>query len=267
MADDQGETIQSGEETVAPPQEAQETPSESTEETEPTGASEGEDDSQESEGLSKRAQERFEKLATERNKATAEAATLRQKLKREEPEADSQQNQQLPPWMNQQNTVGDLPEEVTPEQYRQHIAAEADRIVQLRLQQKDLEQKRVQNFDSDISYLEKEYPELAEDITDKKLLSSLDKAKATFERTLRANPDARLRDFIEPIMEARLGGVEVGRSTASASLAQQQGESAVFPGSQSSRPVSSEQQLIEMLARGEISAKEAQEKYPDLLGS
>lgn len=213
------------------------------------------------EDLSERGQKRIQQLANERNAAVS---SLREIAVNEEEQSAGQPQEQTPPWM-QRDPMRDLGPEVTPDQYRNHVRSEADRLVQLRMQQYHQSQQREKALDQDINYLEKEYPELAGDIEDKRLASSLERAKKNYSLALRANPDARLKDFIEPIMEARSGGLETGRETASASLAEQKKQGAVTPSTTTSADhQSSEDQVMQMLKEGKITAKEAEEQYPDL---
>lgn len=261
MADDPKEEVQetsTGAETSEEPLQPEQTTSEPEESAEP-------DQPQESEGeeekLSERAQKRLQQLANERNSLKQENQSLKQGILQEE---TSQTEVNLPPWLQKKPDI-ELGDEVTPEQYQQHLSAKAEQIADLKIGQFQKQLVREKNLNSDIEYLETNYPELRGEITDKKLATAVEKAKETFKRVLKSDPDARFKDFIEPIVEARSAAEELGREKASVALTQQQESSAVRSGASTTTRVSTSDQLAQMLATGEITAEEAEAKYPDLL--
>lgn len=261
MADDPKEPVENtgaGEETGGEPSQPEQTASEpESQESDQTQETQGEE-----EKLSERGQKRVQELANERNNLKQENQSLKQGILQEE---DSQQSeQQLPPWLQRRNDL-ELGDEVTPEQYQQHLSAKAEQIADLKIGQFQKQLAREKKLNSDIDYLEGKYAELRGEISDKKLANAVEKAKETYKRVLKADPDARFRDFIEPIMEARSAAEESGREQASATLNQQKESGAVRSSSSTPTRVSNSDQLSEMLAKGEITAEEAEAKYPDLL--
>lgn len=228
-----------------------------------------------SEVKSERGQKRVQQLANQANRAgelEQEVQTLRQQLSANQENTQTQDSpqvtEQLPPWMNQEPSLPQLGDEVTPEQYQQHVLIAADQLVQQRLAQRDRQAQIARsiqsNYDKDISQLEKKYAD-AFDSNDPVLSRATQRAFQNYQRAIRVDPNARVADYLEPILEARSGGVDQGRETASANLARQAAEGAVQPGSSSAKNVSSQEQLEQMLAKGEITAEEAMKNYPDLL--
>ncbi len=249
----------------------QQTGSPTDETAEPQGSDQPESEAVSPEGedviSSERGQKRVQQLANERNKAKQEAESLREKLSKDDEEPQQRPQQAIPDWHKPQDPFSQLGGgEITVDQLRSIVITEADRRAQMRVQQQEARRQRVENFDQDVRHLEESYPELKEGIEDTHLGSAIEKAKRNFQVAVRADPNARIRDFIEPIMEARTGGVEQGRDTASAKLAKQQSETAVTPGTSKTKRVSSEEELARMLRDGEITAKEAEKQYPELLG-
>ena len=260
MADDQGVVEETGgEETPEVTQDQpKQTPSEEkVVEAQQPDQPEGEATTEYKEVKSERGKKRVQDLARE-------AKSLREQLEasREQPKADSQE--QLPPWMRQEG-IPELGDEVTREQYEQHLNAKAQHIAKLEVEQLRQEQSVERNLDRDITDLEKKYPELAGEISDKGLEKAIRVANKNFQTALKADKSIRYKDFIEPLMQARSGGEQSGREKASANLAKQADSSAVKSKTPSQTRVSSEDQLANMLATGEISAEEAMKKFPDLL--
>lgn len=265
MADDQ--EVQGGEATTSEPSQAPEQTTSSEVEGSEAQVSDQQESqetqtSQEDDGglvKSKRGQDRIQQLANERNELAQENKKLRDFVPQQEQQPEAEQ--QVPPWM-QRDPLQDLGSEVTPDQYRQHVVSQADRIAQLRIAQYQKAQERRKKLDNDLSYLEKTYPELSKEIDDPKLSNSLEKAKRNYQIALQANPDASLRDFIEPIMEARVGGMDRGRETASQNLAKQSQESAVKSGTQTQESASVEDLRKEMWKDPGKVARILEEKLP-----
>lgn len=269
MADDQ--EVKSGGETASEPSKTpNQTTSQEVDQTQDLGSDQSqetadEQTSSDGEALvkSERGQKRIQELANKAN-AAKELESENQKLRemvtpQEETEAVSQQNT-LPPWM-QYDPYKNLGGEITKDQLRQLVQSEARQMSQLEVERFKRQVKREQNFENDLSYLEKKYPELNE-IQDKRLKKSLDIAKRNYQLALKANPDARLKDFVEPIMEARVGGQDLGRETASAKLAQQNQETAVKTSAQTKDSTSIEDLRKEMWKNPGRVAKILEEQLP-----
>lgn len=172
--------------------------------------------------------------------------------------------QQTPPWISQ-IPVPEPGGEITPDKYREDVFNTAQTIVQAHIADKDRRDTVRDNLRDDMSYLEKSYPE-AFDSDDKDLKESFRKSHENFLKAAKADPNVRFRDFAEPILKARSQGVEQGRDTASARLAEQKAEAAVkSDASKSSKRVTSTEQLEKMIANDEITPEEAEKQYPDLL--
>lgn len=264
MSDEPGDVITDGAEPVQEPQEPEQTAEEAAPETtEGEGQAEVEEVVEESEIKSERGKNRVQQLANERNQLAQENKSLRESMT-EEPKADSQQ---MPPWMQQQSGFGDLAgKELTPQEYEQHLAARAEQIADLRIQSLERKMEFQRNVENDITYLEKSYPELAGEIDDPILNEAITKARDNFKKAAAVDPTVRFRDFLEPTMKVRRGGEQAGRSQASSKLAEQSAQSAPRSEKPSKSEGNSEEKLIEMMQKGEISAKEAEALISQLSG-
>jgi polyhydroxyalkanoate synthesis regulator phasin len=276
--------VKSGEETAEQPSNAKQTSTE----VEPKPDAEKPDqpeaeskDTTEDEVKSERGRKRVQDLANKAKSAEeradhaeAKVETLRSQIPEitkdtGEPEPDRQKTAKLPPWMGKTalpKPSEDLGEEVSPEQYRRHVVETADNLVSIRLAEKERHDTIRNNFDQDMNTLESKYPD-AFDSEDKALQTGFKKVYENYRKAVKADPTVRFKEFAEPILEARSVGMEEGRDSASATLAEQKSQTAVTPSTTSVKKISSEQQLAEMLSKGEITAEEAARKYPDLLPS
>lgn len=264
MVDEPEEVLEEtgGEETAEEPQEPEQTPEESVE---------AEDEAQvdaateEPEIKSERGQRRVQQLANERNSLREENQTLRQTVM-EEPRTASPQ-EQLPPWMQPNEGFESLAgKELSPEQYEQHLTAKARQIAALEVQQVRREIEFKSNLEQDISHLERTYPELSGNISDPALSRAIAKAQQNFKVAVAANPNVRLRDFIEPLMEVRRGGEQEGRSKASLNLQKQVEDTAPISNAGQAKRESTEAELMRQLETGEISAAEAEKLIEQLQG-
>ena len=223
---------------------------------------------------SERGQQRVQQLANKANEAVktveqvkVERDTLRDELgKITQPQAPYGQSPTLP-WLNQQPQRPSLGEEVTPDQYWQHVEAEAtqkaDTIVDLRLREYQQKQQIKENYEDDISKLETDYSE-AFSSNDPELKTEFKRQFDLYRKTLQVDPEVRFRDFAGPLLKARSIGVEKGKDEAIATLSQQASEGAVKPSSDKSDPKTTEEQLIEMMKSGQISASEAEKRISQL---
>lgn len=223
---------------------------------------------------SERGQQRVQQLANKANEAVKDVETVkveRDTLKDElnkitQPPAPKEQGPTLP-WLNQQPQRPSLGEEVTPDQYWNHVESEAskkaDTIVDLRLRQFQQKQTIKENYGEDISALEETYPE-AFNSSDQELKTEFKRQFNLYQKTLQVDSNVRFKDFAGPLLKARSIGVEKGKDEAVATLSQQASEGAVKPSSDKNDPKTTEDQLIEMMKKGEISAKEAEKRFAKL---
>jgi hypothetical protein len=263
MADETEEVLveTGGEETPEQPQEAEQTTDEAGD-----VEAEGQAETTEAEPeiKSERGQKRVQELANERNNLKQENQTLRQAVQ-EEPPAVSQQ--ETPPWMQPGQEFENLAgQELTPEQYEAHLTARARQMAQLEVAQLRQEMTFKNNLEQDVSYLERTYPELSGEISDPSLQRAISKAQENFKKAQKADPNVRLRDFIEPMMDVRQGGEQQGRATATARLNEQASDSAPRSDKSSAARLSSEAQLEKALADGTISIQEAEKLMAELQG-
>ena len=119
----------------------------------------------------------------------------------------SEQVQQPVNFYNQQAPVQptEVPydTELTVEQYQQQVARQAEMIADLKLQQfeqKQLAKERADNFERDVENIERRYPELnAEGENYDPTLSN--KIASMYEKLSNKNPDIRLKDIVEDVMD------------------------------------------------------------------
>jgi hypothetical protein len=247
--------------------------------TEKPAYSEAPDQSQEEtdvpEVKSERGQNRVQELANKAREAETTVVKTKQEndsLKAElgkltQPEPKPAMADQSLPWMQQPETRPSLGEEVSQEQYWQHIEAEAtkkaDTIVDLRLRQRDIRDKIEKNYGNDISDLESSYPEAFES-NDPELKAEFKRQFNLYQKTLQVDPEVRFKDFAGPLLKARSIGVEQGKNEAVSTLSQQASESAVQPTTEKSDSMTTEDQLIEAMKSGKITAEEAEKRISQL---
>lgn len=257
MTDDGAEPV---EEPQEPEQTAEESAPEIETENDQSASNNGAD---ESEIKSERGQRRVQQLANERNNLKEENQTLRQTLQ-EEPTAVSQQV--TPPWTQRKEYENLAGQELTPEQYEQHLTAKAREIASIEVASLRKEMTFKNNLEQDISYLERTYEELRGEIKDQSLQRAVNKARDNFKIAQRADPTIRFRDFIEPLMEVRQGAEQVGRANASARL-QEQADSGALKTERTTAPrASSEEELMRQIDSGEITLAEAEARIAQLQG-
>ncbi len=205
-----------------------ETPTESssvetTEETpqagaEPAGQTETpNEDVETGEGPKKGAQQRIRELNQAKKDAEAKAQGLEQKLAAITGGSTPRGGQNVP-----QIQPG---QEVTPEQYRQHVISQADALVNLRMAQSDA----VHRINSEASETIRKYPQLdpENESFDKELSESVTEATEAY---VRANPyGASVKKFVDKLMQPYQRAVtkEVGRATST--IAKQVSEGALRP--------------------------------------
>jgi len=264
MVDEPEEVLQEtgGEEPVEEPQE----PEQTTEETvEAEGEAQTEAETEESEIKSERGQKRVQQLANERNELRQENQTLRQVIQ-EEPRTVSPE-QVLPPWVQPKADFKDIAgQELTPEQYEQHLTVKAREIASLEVANLREEMTFKNNLEQDVSYLERTYPELSGELADPAIAKAINQAKTNFALAYKADHNVRLKDFIEPLMDVRRGAEQQGRATASARLQDQAASAAPLTQKTNASRVSSEEELMRQLDAGEISIEEAEKQIAKLHG-
>lgn len=219
-----------------------------------------EEDSEESgdelSSLSPKGQNRFQRLANENRR-------LRERLGEGMYAAATTEGQKPGaiesslPWANQ--SVSE-PREITEEQYKQDIAAEADKVVQERIAQYE----RQQRLKDDVRTLESTYDELNPDSEayNKDLSDLLAKQ---FLDVRKGNPDASLSEYVENIMSLRERGREEGKSEVSGKILKQAAQQAVAPaGDTTSTEGSLEEELIKQRKEGKITFEEFERRIEEL---
>jgi len=116
------------------------------------------------------------------------------------------------------------PVEISPEDYKRDVITTADGIVRARI---GLVEK-ANEIRSDLNDVQKKYDVLnpQSDKYDEKFSIKL---AGLFQNQLKANPNVKLSDFVDTIMEVRQGGREEGTAEATATLAEQKAEEALTP--------------------------------------
>lgn len=207
---------------------------------------------------SKRAESRQHELAQKVAEKSEEVESLRSQLERvqgymNQQSQVSQNTESMLPWLNNNND-GET-REITPDEYKRDLISAADTVATMRLAQYQQAQNRVNNFERDVNSIEKNYPELNKDSDgfDKGLSK---KITGLYQRASEKNPDLRLKDFVDDVMALREKGETEGRSQATRAIAQQEAQAATTPGGNSGTR-STDENVAEMLKKGEITAKEA----------
>lgn len=140
----------------------------------------------------------------------------------------------------------DLSEEVTPEQYRQHVMQQADALVQLRLKQSEALSRIAQES----SEVEKIYPQLDKDSDqfDKELSETISDA---IEAQLKVNPySTSVKKVAEKLMKPYLRSISNGVAKEKETIAKQVSESALRPTS-----VRQPEKTAETMSIAELEAK------------
>ena len=210
-----------------------ETPSTETTEAEPVVESE--------EQVSERASKRFQELANAKNQAEARVKELEEKIgttRAEDQEkflegvnppneAVSQQPTQQPtanglPWDQPQ------PTEVTMDDYKRDVVSTANAIAEARVNDVAFKLRKENEIRTDYLKVAAKYKELdPESDSYKKGLS--EKIAGLFKDQVMRNPNAKLYDFTNAIMELREEGKVAGQSDVTARLVQQKAEEALTP--------------------------------------
>lgn len=124
-----------------------------------------------------------------------------------------------------------LDQEITLDQYGQDVARQAKTIASAEIQQLRMEQalkERADNFERDVEAIERKYDVLNEDSPNHdSVLSS--KVAGMYERLSKDNPNIRLKDIVEDIMEIADRQSASSNASVSASVAQAAAETSIKP--------------------------------------
>lgn len=231
MEDDQADVkIEAGEEASIPEpstEEVQATEEADTQpvETEPTGEVEAEETPAESEAPKKGAQARIRELAKQKKSAESRASTAEERAKSLEERIAALTTPVGAAPQGQFTPQIDPGQDVTPEQYRDHVLGTASAMVELKIKQSEAI-NRINNETGEVVRL---YPQLdpSSDEYDPELSDAVTEAT---EAHIRQNPySASPKKFVEKLMRPYKRSVtkEVGKETAN--IAKQVAESAARP--------------------------------------
>ena len=169
-----------------------------------------------------RYERRTEKLIDKLKEKTDVESALRRQLE-EGRQVPQQEEQQLPPWLMPQ-----MPDEVTPEEYRANVAESARKLVQVEMRAFQNEFIKIENFRNDLIESEAKYPILdpKSEYYDK---VKSDKIAELYEKASAGDPNLRLSKFVDSIMSFHEAGQNSGREEIKASVIKQEAEAAVTP--------------------------------------
>lgn len=169
--------------------------------------------------LSRKAQKRIRRLADE-NKAMREQLRVGlDGLTATPPYVQAQSQESSLPW--------DQQTEITVDDYEKAVVSKADAIARARI----AEYESRQQLREDISQVKANYPEL--DPNSGEFDNDLaNKVSAHYQRIAKAEPNARLVDFVEDIMSIREKAVEEGRTVTTAKVVAQAAQQAISPTSE-----------------------------------
>lgn len=227
-------------ETQAPTEEAATTPDEGQEPGQEPAPAESDDKTAPEEKRPTRAERRIRELAAKRNEA---------------PQADPYYD--MPQFDPNMLPQVDPDQELTPEQYQQHLVQTADAMANLRIQQYDLNrraqeerQNTIRQFESDVAAVENTYKQLNPDDKDNFDPDLTERLVALYEQASDTNPKLRLKDFVDGVMDLSQRSATKSTADIQESLARQAAQGAVAP-STSARAEKS----IEEMTDAEIEAK------------
>lgn len=120
------------------------------------------------------------------------------------------------------------PVELSPDDYKRDVLTTADSLVQTRLAQARRLDAKENEIKSDLNTIQQKYEILNPDSSkyDEGLSS---KMADLFQVQLRANPNVKLSDFVDTVMEVRQAGKKEGEDEVSAKLVEQKSEEALSP--------------------------------------
>lgn len=115
--------------------------------------------------------------------------------------------------------------------YNQEVARQAEMIADLKLQQFEQKQQAKQiaeNFERDVDLVERKYPELNAD-GDKYDSALSNKIASMYEKLSAKNPDIRLRDIVDDVMDVASRQTNRANAEVSASVAKAAAETTLKP--------------------------------------
>ena len=206
----------------------------STEESEPTEEPKEELSDEERKNLSEKAQKRFGKLANKAAKTDQlekEVRELRENQGSEftsglpEPTAVSRQAPKLP-WETKAE-AGEDPV-VTKDDFKRDVIANADFIVNQRIEQAEARASKTAEIQTDLLEVQQKHERLnpKSESFDKELSTNL---ATLYGNQLKADPKARLLNFVDTVMDVRKSGKEEGKVEATAQINDQEAESPLDP--------------------------------------
>ena len=189
--------------------------------------------------LSVKAQKRFRQLAAEAKRAKELEAQLKQRSE-EEPEKKFLAGIEEEPEPRTVSSVSGYPtglpwetseggeREITLEEYERDVTQKADAIAQARVAQTEFRLRKELEIKDDYNKVIKKWDELnPESSSYNEDLST--KLAEIFSKQVRADPNTKLYDFVNSIMEIRQRGKEKGKEEVTAKLVSQKAEEAVTP--------------------------------------
>lgn len=187
--------------------------------------------------LSVKAQKRFSKLSKKAKRADEldkEVRILREGQERGftagfEPASMADRRPVAPPvfpW--EEGIEKGQSQTVTPEEYRRNVLTTADWLVKARIGQADTRRDKVVEVKTDLVEVQRKYSNLdpKSENFDKDLSTKL---ATLYNNQLKADPRAKLLDFVNTVMDVRKGGKEEGQAEAQATLSEQKAEEALTP--------------------------------------
>ncbi len=180
------------------------------------------------------AEESSEETEVEPERKPTRAERRIRDLVEENKRLKEQPSQQFPQYQQPPNMPLVNPgEELTPEQYQQHVVQAADTIAQLRTQQQLEQFKAEANLDRDVEILPKEYPELDETSPDFNpvLIEKIESAfKARAFNNGALNPNVRLSDVAKDYVEVARAAAKQSTTELKNSVARTADTTAIRPG-------------------------------------
>jgi len=201
---------------------------------------------------SDRAENRFQKLANGLKEAKQEAETLRKQL-----DSYRNNNSEMNSFTSEYKPQPLDTNELTADQLNNYIVSTADQIVNLRLNEMNKRESKIRNFEKGIQAIETKYNELNPD-SDKFDVNLSNRITSLYSKATKVNPDVDILDFVEDIMTVRNYSTDKAVSEVKKETVMQEANSAITPSSEKVSTMTKEEELIEMLKSGKLSAKEAE---------
>lgn len=169
-----------------------------------------------------RYERRTEKLIDKLKEKTDVESALRRQLE-EGRQVQQHEEQQLPPWLMPQ-----MPDEVTPEEYRANVAESARNLVKSELTAFQSKVLKYETYKEDLNKVEAKYPILNADSDSYSAEKAAQVAKL-YKAASAGDPSLRLSEFVDSIMSFHEAGQSSGREEIKASVIKQEAEAAVTP--------------------------------------